>query len=180
MLIKILIGVAVLVVAFIVFVASRPDNFRVTRSATVPAPAAMVFEQVNDLHKFQDWSPWAKMDPNCKLTFDGPPAGVGASFAWAGNKQVGEGRMTVIESKPGELVRFRLEFLKPFKATNTAELTFKSADSQTDVTWSMFGKNNFMFKAVSLFMDCDKMVGPDFERGLANLKAVVAKQQERL
>src|SRR6266404_5297391 len=127
MFIKILIAIAVLIVVFVIVVAMQPADFRVGRSATIPAPVAAVFEQVNDLHKFQDWSPWAKIDPNCKLTYDGPPAGVGASFAWAGNKEVGEGRMTVMESKPGELVRFKLEFLKPFEATNTAELTFKPA-----------------------------------------------------
>src|ERR1041385_2038643 len=176
MLIKILIALGVLIVVLAIVVAMRPDDFRVSRSATIPAPAAVVFDQVNDLHRFQDWSPWAKIDPNCKVTYDGPPAGAGASFAWAGNKDVGEGRMTVIESRPGELVRFRLEFLKPFKATNTAEFTFKPAGNQTEVTWSMFGKNNFIMKAVGLFMDCDKMVGPDFEKGLANLKTVVAKQ----
>ena len=176
MIITILIALAVLVVVFIVIVATRPSDFRVTRSATIPRAAELVFGQVNDLHKFQDWSPWAKIDPQCKVTYDGPPAGVGASFAWAGNKQVGEGRMTVIESRPGELVRFKLEFLKPFKATNTAEFNFKPTGNQTEVTWSMSGKNNFIFKAVGLFMDCDKMVGPDFEKGLANLKTVVAKQ----
>ena len=174
--ITILIAIAVLIVVFIVIVAMRPSDFRVVRSATIPAPAAVVFEQVNDLKKFQDWSPWAKMDPQCKVTYDGPPAGNGASFAWAGNRQVGEGRMTVIESRPSELVRFRLEFLKPFKATNTAEFDFKSAGSQTEVTWSMYGEKSFMFKAVGLFIDTDKMVGPDFEKGLANLKTVVAKQ----
>ena len=175
MLIKILIGLGILLVVFIIVVATRPADFRVSRSATIPAPADLVFAQVNDLHKFQDWSPWAKIDPNCKLTFDGPPAGVGASFSWAGNKDVGEGRMTVIESKPDEVVKFRLEFLKPFKATNTAELNFKAAGNQTDVTWSMYGQNNFMMKAFSMFMDCDKMVGPDFEKGLANLKQIVSK-----
>src|SRR2546425_3483465 len=142
MLKKILIVLGLIVVVFVVVVSLRPANFRVTRSATITAPPGEVFALVNDLHKFQDWSPWAKIDPNCKLTYDGPPAGVGASFAWAGNKDVGEGRMTIIESKPGELVRFRLEFLKPFKATNTAEFDFKSAGNQTEVTWSMFGKNN--------------------------------------
>ncbi len=176
MLINILIALAVLVVAFLVVVATRPDGFRVSRSATIPAPVEIVFAQVNDLHRFQDWSPWAKIDPNCKLTFDGPPAGPGASFAWAGNKQVGEGRMTCIESQPGALVKFRLEFLKPFKATNTTEFNFKVVGDQTDVTWTMYGKNNFLAKAFSLFMECDKMIGPDFEKGLANLKAIVARQ----
>ncbi len=176
MLIKLLIALAVLVVAFIIVVATRPDSFRVSRSATIPAPVDLVFAQVNDLHKFQDWSPWAKIDPNCKLTFDGPPAGLGASFAWAGNKKVGEGRMTCIESQPGELVKFRLEFLKPFRATNTTEFNFKRAGNQTEVIWSMYGKNNFMAKAFGLFANCDKMIGPDFEKGLASLKAIVARQ----
>ena len=173
MLKKILIALVVLVIVFIIIVATRPDDFRVARSATIPAPSAAVFEQVNDLHKFQVWSPWAKIDPQCKVTYDGPPAGTGASFAWAGNKEVGEGRMTITESRPGELIRFKLEFLKPFKATNTAEFDFKAAGNQTKVTWSMYGKSNFIMKAIGLFMDYDKMVGPDFEKGLANLKSVV-------
>jgi hypothetical protein len=175
MLIKILIVLAALIGVFVIVVATRPADFRVSRSARIPVPAAVVFEQVNDLHRFQDWSPWAKIDPNYRLTYDGPTVGVGASFAWDGNKEVGAGRMTCIESKPGEMVKFRLEFLKPFKATNTAEFDFKSTGHQTDVTWSMYGKNNFMAKAVGLFMDCDNMIGPDFEKGLANLKAAVAK-----
>ncbi len=174
MLVNILIALAVLVVVFIIIVAMRSADFLVSRSATIPARAAVVFEHVNDLHKFQDWSPWAKIDPQCKVTYDGPPAGTGASFAWAGNREVGEGRMTILESRPGELVRFRLEFLKPFKATNTAEFDFKPAGNQTEVTWSMYGQNNFMMKAFSLFMDGDKMVGPDFEKGLANLKTAVS------
>ena len=172
---KILIASAILILVFIIIVMTRPDNFRVSRSVAIPTAAEPVFAQVNDLHKFQDWSPWAKIDPNCKVTYAGPAAGVGASFAWAGNKDVGEGRMTITESRPGELVRFRLEFLKPFPATNTAEFTFKSTGNQTAVTWSMFGKANFIMKAMGLFMDCDKMVGPDFEKGLANLKDIVTK-----
>src|SRR5258707_6924935 len=120
MLKKILIVLVVLVVIFIIVVAMRPDDFSVSRSDTIPAPATIVFEQVNDLHKFQDWSPWAKIDPQCKVTYDGPTSGAGASFAWAGNREVGEGRMTIIESRLDEFVQFKLEFIKPFKATNTA------------------------------------------------------------
>jgi hypothetical protein len=164
MLKKILITLAVLLVGFVAIVEMRPDDFRVSRSATIPAPVAVVFEQVNDLHKFQEWSPWAKIDPQCIVTYDGPRAGVGASFTWAGNKDVGEGTMTVIESRPRELIRFKLEFLKPFKATNTAEFTFGREGNQTVVKWSMFGRNNFIMKAVGMFMDYDKMIGPDFEK----------------
>lgn len=169
----VLIGLAIVVVVFIVIVVTRPDDFRVTRTTTIPAPAAAVFEHVNDLYKWEAWSPWAKMDPAAKTRYEGPPSGVGAVFHWDGNKDVGAGSMTITESKPNELVRFRLEFLKPFKGTNTAEFTFKSEGNQTTVTWSMFGKNNFMSKAIGLFMDCDKMVGGQFEQGFANLKSVL-------
>jgi uncharacterized protein YndB with AHSA1/START domain len=171
----ILIGLATVVVLFLVVAALQPADFRITRSATIAAPAPVVFEQFNDLHKMNEWSPWAKMDPNAKNTFDGPPIGVGSSLAWAGNNQVGEGKMTITESQPGELIRMKLEFLKPFAATNTAEFTFKPEGDRTTVTWSMSGKNGFMAKAFGLLVNCDKMVGGQFEQGFANVKSVVEK-----
>jgi uncharacterized protein YndB with AHSA1/START domain len=167
-----LIGLVVIVVVFVIVVAARPDDFRVTRSATIAAPPAVVFEQVNDFHKWDDWSPWAKIDPACQNTFDGAPAGKGAKFAWDGNKKVGAGRMTVTESQPPELIRINLEFLRPFKATNTTEFTFKPEGNGTLVTWNMSGKNNFLSKAFGLFVNCDTMVGKDFEKGLASLKSI--------
>ena len=172
MLTTILIGLAVIVVVFLIIVATRPADFRVVRSASISAPAAVVFAQVNDLHKWEAWNPWGKLDPACKMTYEGPAAGVGAGYTWAGNSKVGEGRMMISESRPNELIRLNLEFLKPFKANNTAEFSFKTEGAQTVVSWSMSGKKNFMFKAVGLFMDSDKMVGGDFERGLAALKSV--------
>src|ERR1039457_3243286 len=172
MIAKILIGLAVIVVVFIIIVATRPADFRVTRTATISAPGAVVFAQVNDLHKWVAWNPWEKLDPACKMTYEGPPAGTGAGYTWAGNNKVGEGHMTITESRPNELIRFDLEFLKPFKTSNITEFTFKSDGNQTSVSWSMSGKKNFMFKAMGLFMDTDKMVGGDFERGLADLKSV--------
>jgi hypothetical protein len=172
MLMPILIVVVALVVILVVVAALRPDEFRVTRSAAISAPPATVFEQVNDLHKWEEWSPWAKLDPAAKSTYEGPPTGVGAAFAWSGNNKIGQGRMTITESKPEELVKFNLEFLRPFKATNTAEFTFKSQGGQTVITWTMLGKNNFMSKAMGLFMSCDKMVGGQFEQGLAELKSI--------
>lgn len=174
MITKILIVLAVLIIVFVIIVALRPDEFVVTRSASIPAPPAAVFAQVNNLHNWQAWSPWAKLDPAAKNSFEGPPAGTGAIFRWAGNKQVGEGSMTITDSRPNDLVRFKLEFLKPFANTCVADFTFKPEGGQTRVTWSMSGKNNFMFKAVGLFMDCDKMVGAQFEQGLENLKSVIA------
>jgi len=142
------------------------------RSKSINAPAARVFDPVNDFHKWDSWSPWARLDPAMKKSHEGAPAGVGAAYSWSGNDQVGEGRMTMIESRPNEVIRIKLEFLKPFAATNTAEFSFKADGNQTTVTWSMFGTNNFMAKAFGLFMNMDRLVGGDFEKGLAHLKTV--------
>jgi hypothetical protein len=167
----ILIAAAAIIGLFIIIIASRPSDFRVTRAARIAAPPEVVFTNVNDLHKWDAWSPWVKLDPQAKNTFSGPESGPGASMAWSGNKKVGAGRMTITDCRPVEVIHLKLEFFRPFKATNTTEFTFKSEGGQTQVTWSMFGKNNFMGKAFSLFMNCDKMVGGDFEKGLANLNS---------
>lgn len=169
---KILAGLAVVVIVFVVVVALQPADYRVVRSATISAPPAEVFAHVNDFHKWEAWSPWAKLDPAAKNTFEGPPAGPGAIFSWAGNDKVGEGKMTLAESHPNDLIRINLEFIKPFASTCTAEFTFKPEGNQTVVSWSMAGKKNFISKAFCLFMNMDKTVGGDFEKGLAQLKAV--------
>jgi hypothetical protein len=173
MLYIVLISIAVLVALFLIIVAMRPAQFRVTRSTTIAAPPSAIFPHVNDLHNWKAWSPWAKLDLNMKETHEGAPAGVGASYHWVGNSKVGEGRMTIIESNPSDLIRIKLEFMKPFKATNTAQFTFKPEGNQTLVVWDMIGNNNFMCKAFSLFMNMDKMVGSDFEKGLAGMKSLV-------
>ncbi len=173
MLTYILLGLAALVVLFVIIVSLRPADFRYTRTATIAAPPAKVFAQVNDFHNWEAWSPWAKRDPNCQTSYAGPPTGEGAKFAWDGNKEVGAGNMTIIESTPDKKIVIKLEFLKPFKAINTAEFTFAPAGEQTQVSWSMFGKNNFMGKAFGLVVNCDKMIGQDFEQGLASMKSVV-------
>ena len=170
---KILIAIAVIVVVFLIVVALQPGDFRVARTATMSAPASAVFAQVNELRNWEAWSPWAKLDPAAKNAFEGPPAGTGAIFRWAGNNQVGEGSMTITESRPSELVRFKLEFLKPMAGTSTTEFTFKPGGHQTTVTWSMSGENNFIAKAMCLFMSIDKMVGGQFEQGLAAMKSIV-------
>ena len=173
---KILIVLVLVVAAFCVVVAMQPDTFKVERSATFAAPADAVFPHLNDLHKWQTWSPWAKKDPNAKITFSGPESGEGASFAWVGNQEIGEGSMTITESRPNDLVQTRLDFVKPFADTSTGEFRLEPVGSgQTRVIWSMSGKSNFMFKAMGLFMDCDKLIGGDFEQGLANLKGIVAQ-----
>ena len=169
---KLLLALAVIVVLFIVVVALQPAEYRVVRTTTILAPASAVFAQVDDFHKWEAWSPWAKLDPAAKNTFEGPPAGTGAGFTWAGNKKVGEGRMTITESRPADLIRIKLDFMKPFPSTADTEFTFKPEGDQAVVTWSMAGRKNFISKAFCMFMNMDKMVGGDFEKGLANLKSV--------
>ena len=175
------IGAAVfgaLLVVFLVVVALQPNDYRVTRSATMNAAPATVFAEVNDFHRWEAWSPWAKLDPNAKATFEGPEAGEGAKFSWSGNDKVGAGTQTIVESKPDERVHFRLDFEKPMKDTCDADFTFKPQGDQTLVTWSMWGKKNFAGKAFCLFMDMDKYLGGEFEKGLASLKGIVEKPGE--
>jgi hypothetical protein len=172
MLKKILIAVAAVIAVFLIVVALQPGEFRVARSAAISAPPPVLFEQVNDLRKWEAWNPWGKIDPAMKQSFEGPPSGTGAIYKWAGNSEVGEGRMTITESRPNELVRLNLEFFKPMAGTSTAEFAFKPQGNQTEVTWSMTGKNNFIGKAMCLFMSMDKMIGEQFEKGLADMKAI--------
>lgn len=172
---KILIAVIIVLAALAAYVATRPAEFRVSRAVSIAVAPPAVFAQVNELRKWQAWSPWAKKDPQMKQTYDGPPAGVGAATSWQGNNDVGEGRMTIVESRPPELIRIKLEFFKPFAATNSAEFAFGSEGGGSRVTWTMQGSNNFVGKAMGLFFDFDKMIGSDFEAGLASLKSVVER-----
>ena len=177
---KILIGLIALIAIVAVFagvIAMQPSEFRIVRSAAMSAPAPEVFAQVNDFHNWDAWSPWAKLDPKAKNTFEGPAAGTGAIFKWSGNNEVGEGSMTLTQSHPYDLITIKLEFVRPFADTSTAEFTFEPKDDQTVVTWSMFGRRNFIAKAVCFFMNMDKMVGGQFEKGLAQMKAIVEAEK---
>lgn len=176
MLPSILSGIAVVMVLLVIFILTRPDEFRVERTGSIAAAPEVVFAYINDLDKFQEWSPWAKIDLNCKVTYEGPVAGEGASFRWLGNSKVGEGAMTITGSQPHGMVQCRLDFLKPFKATHAAKFTLKADGDQTALTWCLSGKNSILGKFISLFMNCEKMVGGQFQQGFANLNAVVAKQ----
>jgi hypothetical protein len=178
MLKKILVGVAGLLLVLVVIVALQPSAFRIERSITMAAPPEQAFAQVNDFHAWKAWSPWEGKDPALRRTFSGPGSGVGAAYAWAGNDEVGEGRMTIEESVVPSRIAIKLEFLKPFAATNRAIYGFAPTAGGTKVTWSMEGNNNFVMKAFGLFMDVDKMLGRDFERGLASMKAI-AEQAAR-
>jgi hypothetical protein len=166
-------ALALVVVAggFAAFVARRPSAFRLARSRTMPASPDAVFAQINDFHRWPAWSPWEKLDPSMHREISGPASGPGATYYWKGNQKAGEGRMTITDSVPGRNVTIRLEFMKPWKAVNTTRFDLQPSGDGTAVTWEMTGHNNFMAKAFTLFMDMEKMVGPDFERGLAGLEA---------
>ena len=174
---KILIAIVALIIAIVGFASTRPDSFSVTRLITVNAPAAAPFALMNDFHKWQSWSPWAKMDPNAKNEFSGAASGVGAVFSWVGNSKVGEGKMTITESTPGSRIRLNLEFIKPFVSTAVTEFLFTPTGNQTTITWTMTGKANLISKIMGLFMDCDKMVGSQFEIGLAEIKTLAEAAQ---
>ncbi len=167
---KILVAFAVVLGILVVIIALQPAAFTVERHTMVNAPPAMVYGQIDDFHRWADWSPWEKMDgDNLKKTYTGPSAGVGAQYAWAGEK-TGEGNMTINEAKPNERVAIALNFTKPFKAENTSTFVMTPSGGGTDVSWAMSGNRGFMEKAMGLVMDMDKMIGPDFEKGLADIK----------
>jgi len=170
---KLLLVLAVAVAALAVVVATRPDAYHVERSLEVGAPAATIFATVGDLRTWGSWSPWDKRDPDMHKTFTATTSGVGASYAWEGNKKVGKGKMTITDEQPPERLVERLEFIEPFQSVAETTFDFKSTSpASTRVTWSLDGKSNFVGKAFSLVMSMDKMIGADFEDGLANLKRV--------
>lgn len=164
---------AVILLVFIVIVMRQPNEFRVSRSITMAAPPEAPFREVNDFHRWEAWSPWAKLDPNCETLFEGPDAGTGAILRWNGDRRVGQGAMTITASEPAHRIGIRLDFLKPFKGTSHAEFTFVPEESNTVVTWSITGKNGFMGKAMGLIMNCEKMISGMYDKGLSSMKAVV-------
>ena len=164
--------ITIAIVAVLSIAATRPPTFHVERSLSMTARPEAVFAVVNDMHRFHEWSPWQKLDPAMKVTYDGPATGVGASYSWVGNKDVGEGRMTTTDATPPTSVTQKLEFLKPFASTCAVRFTFAPDGQGSRVTWGMDGNNNYMSKVMSLFVSMDAMMGKDFESGLSNLKQV--------
>src|SRR3990172_2988524 len=179
MLAKTLIALAVIVVVFAAIVAMQPSEFRVARTATISAPAPAIFAEVNDFRKWRAWSPYDELDPAMKRIYTGAPEGTGASYAWLGNGHAGEGRATIIDSRPNDLIRIQLDFVKPFAGTAFAEFAFRPEGDRTTVEWRLAGTNNFLAKAVHLFMNMDRMVGGQYEQGLAQLKSVVEGAPKR-
>ena len=172
---KALLGLAILVAGVLGFAATRPDTFRVERSALVQAPPEAVYAQISDFHRWNAWSPWEKLDPAMKKTHSGPAAGVGAEYAWRGNSDVGAGRMEILEATPASRVAIQLDFLEPFEASNTTEFSLVPEGEATRVTWSMSGDNSYLGKVMSVFMDMDAMIGKDFEKGLADLEGAARR-----
>lgn len=163
------IAVVAVCAVFVAVVAMQPDEFRVSRSATIAAPASVVFGLVNNQHEWANWSPWQKLDPEAKFTYEGPDAGVGAVAKWSGNDKLGVGTSTITDSTPDQQVKFKLDFEKPMKGTDTSEFTFKPEGDKTEVTWSMYGENSFIGKAMNLVFNCQQMVSEQFDEGLSNL-----------
>jgi hypothetical protein len=165
----------VAVAGVLAFAAMKPSTFRVQRATSIKAPPETIFALVNDFRNWRAWSPWEKMDPALKRTYSGPESGKGAVYEWEGNNKVGKGRMEIIDAPAPSKVAIKLDFLKPFEAHNTAEFTLVPKGDATDVTWAMHGPNLFIGKVMSVFVSMDRMVGKDFEAGLANLKAAAEK-----
>ncbi len=173
MLKTILIIVVVVLGGLAVFAAKRPDTFQIKRSKNIQADPEDIFPYLNDLHAFRSWSPWEEKDPAMKRIHSGADSGVGAAYEWDGDKTVGKGRMEIVESVPHSKVGIKLDFIKPFEAHNRVDFELSSRNDITEVSWIMSGSNSFMSKLMSLFVSMDKMVGPDFESGLAKLKELV-------
>jgi uncharacterized protein YndB with AHSA1/START domain len=169
MLRTIFIALVAALAAFLVFVAVQPASGTVTRSAVLAASPDVIFPHINSLKKWDAWSPWAKLDPNAKNSFDGPETGVGSAMAWDGNNEVGMGKMTIVESDANKRVKYRLDFQKPMTGTSTAEFTLQPEATGTRVTWTMTGERPFMARVICTIMGVDRIVGGMFEKGLVNL-----------
>lgn len=172
MLKKLSIVLVILVLAIIGLAMTKPNEFKISRSITIHAPVDIVYTQINNFHKWQAWSPWAKLDPQAKTTFEGPDDGVGATMAWDGNNSVGAGKMTITESNPHSVIKMLAAFERPMKTTNEVEFAFQHQNDETTVAWTMTGQANFTSKLMQVFMDMDKLVGRDFEKGLQDIKAI--------
>lgn len=175
---KILLTVAAVLAAIIIIIliiaSTKPDTFRVERTITIKAPAESIYVFINDFHRWSQWSPFEKLDTAMKKTFSGKTQGVGAIYEWEGNSNAGSGRMEIIESSPSKIV-VQLDFLKPFEGHNTAEFTISPNGDVCNVTWAMYGPNQFIGKVMGIFFDMDSMLGKNFSSGLEMLKAQVEK-----
>ena len=168
-------AIAIVVAGILLYGATRPDTFRVQRTVNIKAPPDRIFALIDDLHRWAAWSPYEKKDPAMKRTFSGASTGKGAVYEWDGDKNVGKGRMEIIESARPTKILIKLDFIEPFEGHNTAEFTMEPKGDNTVVTWAMYGPSAYMMKVMGIFMKMDTMIGNDFEAGLAALKAAAEK-----
>ena len=175
MLKKIVVVLLVVVAGFLAYASTRPDTLRVQRSATIKAPPDKIYPLITDLRRWSVWSPWEKRDPAMKRTFGGADSGKGATYVWQGNRDVGEGRMEIVEATPSSKIAIKLDFIKPLEGHNVAEFTLTPKGETTDVTWVMYGPTPFIGKVLGIFVNMDTMIGNDFEAGLASLKSAAEK-----
>jgi uncharacterized protein YndB with AHSA1/START domain len=169
------IAIVILVAAILVYAATKPDTFRVQRTASIKAPPEKIFPLINDFHSWGPWSPYEKKDPAMKRTYSGAANGKGAVYEWEGNSEVGKGSVEITETSPPSKVVIKLDMIKPMEGHNIVEFTLKPQGDVTDVTWAMNGSSPYLAKLMSIFINMDKMIGKDFEAGLANLKAIAEK-----
>ncbi|MFH0130650.1 SRPBCC family protein [Variovorax sp. VaC1] len=163
------------IAALLIFAATRPDTFRVERTARIQAPAEKIFPLIDDFHRWGTWSPYEKLDPEMKRTFGGSASGKGATYAWDSKGKAGAGRMEIVESSPSSKIAINLDFTSPMEGHNLAEFTLQPQGDATMVTWSMQGKSPYVAKLMGIFFNMDQMIGKDFEAGLANLKTATEK-----
>lgn len=166
----ILLLIVLLVAAVLIYAASKPGSFRIERSLSIKAPADRIFALIDDFHQWRRWSPWEKLDPALDRNYSGEEMGKGAVYDWEGNGKAGKGRMEIVEIQPPARISIKLDFMKPFKASNQVNFTLLPENGATTVTWTMQGNSPYMAKLMGLFMNMDKLVGRDFEQGLANLR----------
>ncbi len=169
------IALAVLIAIILIVAAMRPDIFRVQRSIDINAPAEKIFPLINDYRHWGSWSPYEKLDPAMQRTFSGAPNGKGSVYEWNGNKNVGRGRMEILDATPSSKIVIKLDFFSPFEAHNTAEFTMQPKGNATNVTWAMQGPVPYMMKIMHMFMNMDRMCGDQFQQGLSSMKAVAEK-----
>lgn len=167
--------IVVLIAAVLGYAAMQPDSFRVERSIVIKAPAAKIFAEINDFHRWEAWSPWEKIDPAVKRSYSGAEHGVGAVYSWEGNDEIGMGNMRIVESLPSSKLLLDIEFIAPFAAKNKVEFTLVENGDTTTVTQSMYGPSPYLSKLIGVFFNMDKMVGEKYEEGLASLKAIAEK-----
>lgn len=175
MLKKILIVLVLAVAGVLLYAATKPDTFQVQRRATIAAPPERVFALIDDFHRWGEWSPWEKLDPAMTRTFEGPASGTGAVYAWKGNKDVGQGRMEIAESTPPSRIAIKLDFIEPMESNNVTEFVLAPKDGGTEVTWTMRGPSPYLTKVMDTVVGMDRLIGKDFEAGLANMKAAAER-----